>query len=140
MKTSCATHYFEKKFSTYLDWVFSWFLNLESWILIVIVLDSWKLETWNLSWIFLLILELFLTQSWNHSHGLFVIIIIIIKTPWINLDSSSWSNEACFYRKYNWSLGFNNQTFSPLLLLCRVTCPCASSIFMPQVSCVIVGD
>jgi len=80
----------------YLSWL-SLFFILESWSWLFLILDSWILETWNFSWIFLLILELFLTQSWNHSHELFVIIFIIIKTPWINLDSSSWSNEACFY-------------------------------------------
>ena len=50
VKTSCATQCFEKLFNTYLDWVFSWFLNHESWILILIILESWilKLETWFL--------------------------------------------------------------------------------------------
>jgi len=57
VKTSCATQCFEKLFSTYLDWVFSWFLNLEI--------------------KFLLILELFLTQSWNHSLG---------NCSWLNLE------------------------------------------------------
>jgi len=43
VKTSCVTQCFEKLFSTYLNWVFSWFLNLESWILILIILESWNL-------------------------------------------------------------------------------------------------
>jgi len=38
-------------FSTYLGWVFSWFLNLESWILILIIRESWflKLDSWILN-------------------------------------------------------------------------------------------
>ena len=48
-------------FSTYLDWVFSWFLNLDldySWILILetwfLNLESWFLNLWNFlnSWFF----------------------------------------------------------------------------------------
>jgi len=50
-----------------------------------------SLESWNQasldSWILL-------TQSWNHSLGLFVIIFVIIKTTWINLIHH---HEACFY-------------------------------------------
>ena len=69
-------------FSWILKSNFSWFLNL---------LDFFS---WNLK----LILNLnLLTQPWNHSLGIFVIIFVIIKTPWINLDSSSWINEVCFY-------------------------------------------
>jgi len=47
--------------------------SLDSWILILIILESWILNLLDetFSWIFLLILELFLTQSWNHSLGLF---------------------------------------------------------------------
>ena len=75
MKNSCATQCFKKRFSTYLDCFFSWFLNLEFWILFLIILDSWK--TWNLklllnlsldSWIVLdSILKSF---SWAFCHHL----------------------------------------------------------------------
>ena len=50
-----------------------------------------KLDSWILKSNFLLILEVFLIQSWTHSLGLFVIIFVIIKTPWIYIDSTSWS-------------------------------------------------
>jgi len=101
--------FWKKLFNTYLDWVFSWFLNLESWILILI-LGTWilNLETWFLilefnfsldPWSVLdSILNSFF-DSWDHhlcyhelflTFKLFVIIFVIIKTLWINLDSS-WS-------------------------------------------------
>ena len=61
-------------YDTYLDWVFSWFLNLESWILILIVLESWLLKLdWilrlNYSWILIL---------WNLINSWFFGIIKII--------------------------------------------------------------
>ena len=74
-------------FSTYLDWVFSWFLNLESWILILIILESWFLKLdWILkldySWILILwnlILEAFwLLILWNLLNSWFFGIIKII--------------------------------------------------------------
>ena len=65
----------------------SLFLILESWVLNLDLDHSWFL-IFEIK--FLLILELFLTRSWNHCLGLFFIIFVIIKTPWINLDSSSW--------------------------------------------------
>ena len=74
-------------FSIYLDWVFSWFLNLESWILILIILESWFLKLdWILkldySWILILwnlILEAFwLLILWNLLNSWFFGIIKII--------------------------------------------------------------
>jgi len=50
----------ENFLSTYLDWVFPCFLNLEFWILILIILESWflKLDSW------ILILETWFLNLW----------------------------------------------------------------------------
>lgn len=99
MQTSCATQCFEKLFCTYLDWVFSWFLNLDldySWFLI--------LETWNLildSWIVLdSILKSF---SWAfchhlcyHQNTLNQSWFIIMNQSWF-MTQSWFNHEACFY-------------------------------------------
>ena len=52
-KTHVLFKVLKKLFNTYLDWVFSSFLNLESWILILI-LEILNLESWFLSLDFLL--------------------------------------------------------------------------------------
>ena len=42
--------------------------------------------------------------------------------------------------EYKWSLGFDNWTSSPLLLLCRVHFPSTSNIFTHQVFGAVAGD
>ena len=64
-------------FNTYLDWFFSWFLNLESWILI--------LETWFLKTSFL--------NLWNFLDSWFFGIIGIIKITLEDIASTH-TNEA----------------------------------------------
>ena len=99
MKTSCATQCFEKLFSTYLDWVFSWFLNLESWILILIILESWNL-----------ILE-YLLNSWFFG---------IIKITLEDIASTLWSFE-------NYTLKFKPHLRHKIL--CSVSLHSSSPIF-----------
>jgi len=95
VKKSCAIQSFEKLFNTYLDWVFSSFLNLD--------LDSWDFEPWILildflleSWIFLDSLELFFDWSLSFLSSplssSFVIIIVIIKT---SLNHSWFTMKLC---------------------------------------------
>ena len=60
----CYSMFLKNVFSTYLDWVFSWFLNLD--------LDSWNLildwtTVWFLELAWLLILDLSL---WHHQNNL----------------------------------------------------------------------
>jgi len=68
--------FWKKLFNTYLDWVFSWFLNLKSWILILILgtlilkLDS--------------ILNSFF-DSWDHH-----LLSWSLKCTWFNLELILW--------------------------------------------------
>ncbi len=109
----------ENFFSTYLDWVFFWFLNLdldswhlEPWILILdwflnLDLDSWHLEPWilildfrlsswvlNSSWFLSWTLELFLIDLWAFCHHLcrhlLLSSLLSSKHLWITFDSP-WS-------------------------------------------------
>ena len=84
-KNLCATQFLKKLFNTYLDWVFSWFLNLESWILILI-LGTWILKLDSL------ILEIIVFVIMNCSWSLSFLSspLSSSKLLWINLDSS-WS-------------------------------------------------
>ena len=74
---------FEKNFfSTYLDWVFSWFLNLESWSWLFLNLDySWILILWNLIVLWILnlwnLIVLWILNLWNLLNSWFFGIIKI---------------------------------------------------------------
>jgi len=107
-------------------------LIFESWILILIILESWilildswnQISSWSLkcSW---LNLELILECHHLCYHEviltfeLFVIIFVIIKTPWINLDSS-------------WSLLLQFSQFK----LCWVCVCWVFALFVPLFVCV----
>ena len=90
---SCAIQFLRKTFHTYLDWAFSWFLNLESWILILILeilnlefflihLSCSLIDLW-FTWVLWLIFELFVIT--------FVIIFCYHHCYHQNTFDSSWS-------------------------------------------------
>ena len=117
VKNSCAIQSFEKLFNTYLDWVFSSFLNLESWILILILeilnleswflilgflLESWVLLdsflklltcswfTWDVLWFTWVVLWSFELFGHHLCHHLLLSLLLSSKHLWIIVDSS-WS-------------------------------------------------
>ena len=97
----------KKLFNTYLDWVFSWFLNLD--------LDSWNLEPWILildswilleSWILLDSLD-FLLESW------------IVLDSYLELLNCYWFTWVVLWLIFNshelffdWSLSFFSSPLS----------------------------
>ena len=76
-KNSCATQVLKKLFNTYLNWTFSWFLNLD--------FDSWNLnlETW------FLILEIkFPFEPWSVLDSI------------LNSFFDSWDHHLCYHELF----------------------------------------
>jgi len=70
------------------SWIF------ESWILILIILESWilNIDSWFLKSNFLLIFEVFLTQSWTHSW------VSLSLLSWSDLDFWAFCHHLCYHQ------------------------------------------